>query len=212
MRQVIKVILLLICSVPSFGQIQPIFMGGSNPPYNPAITSWNPYDKNANINLLNSYLTAKSLAIAGFEMVRCNKVCSTGTKQYFETTLGTAGFDLYIGFDNGAGSLSAQPGSGSNAIAYYASLGEIIVNGSAVQTGLATATTGDIIDALYDATLNTVTYYKNNTMIGTPQAVTGGNMFPMVGRGAGVNQTTSTTNFGATTPTYTFATYTLGPP
>jgi len=34
----------------------------------------------------------------------------------------------------------------------------------------------------------------------------------MVGRGSGVNATSSTANFGATTPIYTYATYTLGPP
>lgn len=209
----IKILFLLLCSVACNAQpFFPMQIGTGSNPYDPSITSWNPFDRNPNIGLSNNYLTVTSLAVAGFEMVRCNKVCSTGTRQYFEVTIGAAGFDIYIGFDDGTGSLTAQPGSGSNAVSYYASTGEIIVNGTAVQTGLATAGNGDIIDITIDLITNHIQFYKNNFTIGTFQTITGGDMFPMVGRGAGVNKTASTTNFGATTPTYTYAGYTIGPP
>ena len=174
-----------------------LFVGGN---YNPSVTSWNPFDKNVNINLSNHFLTATSRAgLTGYQLCRCNHQIASGTKRYWENLLGFDGFDCFVGFDDGTSSLTSAPGSGSNCVYYYPSLGIIYTSGSVQsQTGLATAGIGDYIEAAYDGTLNTVSFYKNGTLLGIPQTVTGGNYYPAIGRGSGNNPTASTAKICAT--------------
>jgi len=179
----------------------PISFGGGGSTYNSAITSWNPFDKNANVVLTNNFLTATSLSVSGAEMVRCNKRVMTATKHYWEVTAGGSGFDLLVGIDDGTGSLTNFPGMGANSIAYYASTGTIYKNGISTAT-IPTYGLGDVIGVALDLVGNTVQFYKNGSAVGSAYSIAGGSYYPAIGRGSGVNPVSSTANFGATSFVY----------
>lgn len=83
--------------------------------------------------------------------------------------------------------------------------GVIYKNGVSSQTGLATATTNDIIGCAFDTVNGTLTFYKNNVQLGaqlTGVDFTRVGCNPGVGRGTGV-AVNVTFNFGANGFTYT---------
>ena len=69
--------------------------------------------------------------------------------------------------DPEATAFSSSLGGQSNGYGYYAADGRIIANGNDLQTGMATATTGDILGCAFDATNGTMQIYKNGTAIGS---------------------------------------------
>ena len=84
----------------------------------------------------------------------------------------------YVGFTNSIG---------------YVTNGYIYNNGSVVQSGLATCTTGDIVSIKLDLDAGSLTFFKNNVQIGTPITGLSGEYFPAV---AGQTSSISVANFG----------------
>ena len=80
----------------------------------------------------------------------------------------------------------------TNSIGYHPN-GYIYNNGSQVQSGLATCTTGDIIGIKLDLDAGSLTFFKNNVQIGTPITGLSGEYFPAV---AGQTSSISVANFG----------------
>jgi hypothetical protein len=95
-------------------------------------------------------------------------------KFYFECQIGTASNGIYVGVTQDSNF------QGSNWDAYYDSANGVLYKGaSTFATGLATATTGDVIGVAYDSTGNTCAFYKNNTLLGTVTGLTATTMFPL---------------------------------
>ena len=92
-------------------------------------------------------------------------------KYYFENKISAIGtnqmYPIGILSDPEATAFSSSLGGQSNGYGYYAADGRIIANGNDLQTGMATATTGDIIGCAFDATNGTMQIYKNGTAIGS---------------------------------------------
>jgi len=91
-------------------------------------------------------------------------------------------------------------GSSTLSIGYLAN-GYIYSNGSAVQSGLATYTSGDTIGIAYDASAGSIQFYKNNTAIGT--AVTGWSGYTVFPAIAGQTSSVINVNFGQQPFVYT---------
>ena len=161
----------------------------------PVITyaTWNPSDKAGTITL-----SGGNLITSGSKGVR-STISKNGTgKWYWEVTISnsTSG---QVGIANSSYTLTNYLGQDANGWAYGAS-GTIDNNGAALQTGLATYTTGDIIGVAFDSVAGTLQFYKNNVSQGS--AVTGlsGALFAAVGGNLATNMTA---NFGASALTYT---------
>ena len=158
----------------------------------------NPNDKAlANIAISNGNLTATGSATN--YGVRGSFGVTSGSWYYEASVNGTAvpaigiatsGWVLdYVGDGVGAGN-----------IGYHAN-GIIYSNGVAVQSGLASYTSGDIVGVAYNVTSGSIQFYKNNVAIGT--AVTGFaglNIFPAVST---QTSTVVNVNFGQRPFTYT---------
>jgi hypothetical protein len=100
----------------------------------------------------------------------------TTGKWYAEFTCsGSSGIYPQVGIISvaGAGSGGGQVGYVSNSIAYFAS-GVKKVNGGADTAYGSSFTTGDVIGVAVDATIGTITFYKNNTSQGAASTWTGG--------------------------------------
>jgi hypothetical protein len=158
-------------------------------------TTWNPLDKGLNITLSGGNLTVDTPS-SFHQMVRSIAGKSSG-KWYYEFTPSTANFHV-VGVENGTQSKNAGLESAPQGISYYPS-GGIYKNGVSIAT-YASYTTGDVIGVAFDAGTGNVTFYKNNTLQGTPGSITWP-MFAAYGNFTSA-ATTGTANFGATAQVY----------
>jgi len=149
--------------------------------------TWNPLDKNSYVALSEGNLkittSANNFGVFG------NFAVSQG-KWYFEfvrenssgiTTYGVAlsSWDkTYVGKGDSIG---------------YHSNGVIYSNTSAIQSGLASCTTGDIIGIKLDLDAGSLTFFKNNVQMGTTITGLSGEYFPAV---SGQISSISVANFG----------------
>ena len=158
--------------------------------------TWNPSDKGVYITLSGGDLTYTTTSAV--QHVRSTLSKASG-KWYFEVTPTTNGAFTQIGIDNGSGNVNTSLGVGAQCIAYDG-YGAVFKNGITVAT-YASYSTGDVIGVAFDCATGNVTFYKNNTLQGTPGSVTGsiycaaGNISDFVSVGVA--------NFGATAMTYT---------
>lgn len=128
-------------------------------------------DNFATMNPLDKYLTNVTLSEGNLQIdTSASNVGVKGTyfvnsgKWYYEARVGNASGVVTYG---AATSSWANTYVGNTGSYGYLSNGFIYVNGSAVQSSLATATTGDIIGIALNMDDNEITFYKNNTQIGT---------------------------------------------
>ena len=126
------------------------------------ITTWNPADKDAGVTLSGGNLVADSVN-PNVGSVRSVVSVSSGT-WFFEITVTAAVATPFIGMANASANMALFCGSDNNAIGYES--GSIIKNGF-ILASVATFTTGDVIGVLYNATLNTITWYKNGNFVYT---------------------------------------------
>lgn len=158
--------------------------------------TWNPADKGANIVLTGGNLSAEG--VVSNQSVRDTLSKATG-KWYWELTM-NSGINGLVGLANGSASLSTALG-GAASIGYRANTGQVLQGGSAV-ANFATYTVGDIVGVAFDATAQTVAFYKNNAPQGTLSTSSlGSTLYPSVGWGLG-GFCVFTANFGATALTY----------
>ncbi len=121
----------------------------------------------------NLTLTGQAGGNTWFNMGTIGIPASSG-KFYFECQIGTASNGIYVGVTQDSNFQSA------NWDAYYDSANGVLYKGaSTFATGLATATTGDVIAVAYDSIGNTCAFYKNNTLLGTVTGLTSATMFPL---------------------------------
>jgi hypothetical protein len=169
--------------------------------------TWNPSDKNAGVTLSGGDLTTTraSGTVAG---VRATLGKSSG-KWYFEIKCisSTGVFDVFVGLANLSASLTALPGfadANGWAIAldggdYYHSGFVGLVNGGAGFTAAA----NDVFGFAWDAGANTLSIYRNNTLL-TPSPLFStltGTLYPILA--VQTNTVVLTANFGASALTYT---------
>lgn len=164
--------------------------------------TWNPSDKGVDVTLSGGDLTA-SISNAHAHAVRSTTSKSSG-KWYFEVTLGANPTGI-VGLANATANMSEAANNitiSANAIGYFPGAGTIQQNNTTHQSGLATATTGDVIGVAYDQGAGTVKFYKNNVALGVADThVPSGALFAVLG-GYGFTFD-STTDFGATNFVYT---------
>ena len=95
-------------------------------------------------------------------------VTATTGKRHFEVKVTSRdGTDpLLIGIDDGTTALGPALFNPPNPGVYYSG-GNIVKNGTTVQTGLASLATNDVLAVEFDTVGGTVSFYKNGTQIGT---------------------------------------------
>jgi hypothetical protein len=179
------------------------FGAGSNPTF----AVWNSADKDADVVLSGSDLTATGPADTTYNGVRATLSLPTAGKVYLEYTCVTAALSGY-GATRGAGNFdltittSAYPGSpqdSANNVGFFSTAG-ILKNDAVLFAG--SFTNGDVINFAWDGATGKVWLGKAGTYLnsGNPAAGTGevatltGTQFPCVGlRGSA----SVTANFGA---------------
>jgi len=171
----------------------------------------------------NNYATWNPLAIAGTTLLTLSNGNLTSAltndaycaatigipygsgKFYWEmtcTTKGGAGGAMMAGIVNGQAvpatgtTAPTSAGQGNSEIAYVAN-GNKSIGGTTSAYG-ATYTNGDVIGVAYDATVGSITFYKNNSTQGVASTGITGTQYPMC-----YTYSLATTNFGATAFTYT---------
>jgi len=130
----------------------------------------------------NLYLSSTSGGHSGFATI----ACPTSGKWYFEVTFdsGTSPntFTNAIGLGDTESNLSAMSDysfdvAGINTVHYAGFLGKIRKNVGAtvtdLQTSLATPSASDTIGVAYNADSNEVSFYKNGTILGSAQSLSG---------------------------------------
>lgn len=177
-------------------------------------TSWNPLDKGSNVVLTNSNLTATvgppsaNLAQGAARSI-INKTSGSWQYEGTYTAIAAAG-DMVWGIDDGTSNLSAK--NGVPGAFYYASGGQIVKAGSSLQTGLPTATVGDIITVAFIPSTSLM-FFKNGIQLGTT-IVSGlpSTMYAWIGLGrlTGTTSSSGIANFGATPLAFPVAGYNLG--
>lgn len=164
--------------------------GGSN-----IYATWDAGDQGVNITLSNGNLTAVTSS-SFHQMVRSTIGRSSG-KWYYEFTPSTANFHV-VGVENGTQNKNNGLENAAQGISYYPG-GGVYKNGASIAT-YASYTTGDVIGVAFDCATGNVTFYKNNTLQGTPGSITG-QMFAAYGNFSAAT-TTGTANFGASAMVY----------
>lgn len=114
-------------------------------------------------------------------------------KFYWEMTLGS------VPTGNGLGPQPIYAGTYSYYNAYN---GQIYINGSLLGT-YATSTTNDVIGIAFDRDLNTVSFYKNNTLLATGTGITAGDVLPQFFTGSVSTTEIFNVNFGQRSFAYT---------
>ena len=155
----------------------------------------NPLNKNASsITVVDGNLgistSASNVGVAGTIGV------STG-KWYWETTFTNASGVPSIGAATAAWDKSY---AGYTSSVGYHGNGVIYNNGSNVQSGLASYTSGDVIGVALDLSAGSIAFYKNNVQQGTTITGLTGEWFPAV---AGQTSSTLAANFGQRPFAYT---------
>lgn len=157
---------------------------GSNPP----LVFWNPSDKNAEISLSNSNLTATKTTSLSLKSVRANASIAHTASMYFEVlavSVTTSTFAL-VGVGTGSANLASFVGNDANGWGYYEDTGQKYTNNVAAAYGT-TWTNGDVLGVAFKN--GSVWFAKNNTWqnSGNPAANTGaaftgitGTIYPMI--------------------------------
>jgi hypothetical protein len=124
----------------------------------PAVTTWSPTDKSANVTLTNGNLTVQhSSGTAGG--VRSTASKSSG-KFYVEYTCVAQGFAAQIGFAIGSGDPAI---ASSGPCVVVGGFGDIMVNGTTVSgAAIGTINAADVICAAMDVTNSLVWFRRNN--------------------------------------------------
>lgn len=139
----------------------------------------NPLDKAALLTTADANLSVSGSFTNLDKNIRTTiQLPSTG-KWYFEVVR-TAGNDEHVGISTNTNALD---GLGSSSI-FYNESGAIYVNGSSVQTGLATIAINDVVAVAADMDSGLLYFYKNNTLVnsgGRSFTVSGNNWFFTVG-------------------------------
>lgn len=137
--------------------------------------TWNPADKNSQIELSNGNLTAtRTEAFTNsYATVRAVVPRSSG-KYYFEVRIdaGTTGPYACVGVCTSAQSLSAYIGDAANGWSYYQETGNKVTNGTNSSFG-ASYTTGDVIGVAFDAGTGKVWFGKNGVWQGSGDPASG---------------------------------------
>ena len=140
-------------------------------------SAFNPADKNANITLSNGDHTALSAA-GGWKMVRGTSAKSSGL-WYAEFAIdagvteggGLGAGDVFVGVDNGGGSLSSYPGSVSTGRGWYCR-SDYYGGSNGSPSGIYWGT-GRVIGIAYNATLGKIWFSRDGVWVGDPVANTG---------------------------------------
>jgi len=157
----------------------------------------NPLSSSTNLTFSNANL-ATTYAAGTWNVSRASIGITSGS-WYWEVTAGGAN-NNFIGIANSAAAVTDALGVNSNSAGWNFG-GAFYYNGTSVGNGT-TWTTGDVIGVAFNATANTITFYKNNVIVNvTPYAtaVTGGLYFPANSQSAG----TFNVNFGQRPFSYT---------
>lgn len=156
--------------------------------------AWNSLDTGgANVTLSNGNLTATSVFSTGARGVTGK---SSG-KWFFEARCNSTGSTVFaIGIGDAATSLTADVGSGTSNSYSYRADGYRYHNGWS-NTGV-TYTVGDYIGIALDMDAQTLSYYKNGTLVVTVTGLSG-TYYPMF---SGTGSASTTVNFGATAFAY----------
>lgn len=166
-------------------------------------STWNPSDKNANINLSWWNLVATCNGTVSFNGVRSTVSQSSG-KHYWEYTITTwvSGVSvLSVGIGNSSANLSNYVGVDPNWWWWYNDWTTSSIRNNSVNLNSPTAfAQGDIIWIALDLTASTVAFYKNNTLMYTTAATVSGTILAMV---SCYNLSSVTANFWASTMAYT---------
>ena len=125
----------------------------------------------------------------------------TTGKYYWETIIGGAG-DMMVGIVTALANLDSFTGVDIYGYGFYAVGGGSIWNNSLViQNTFINSGISDNISILLDLDTNFISFWKNGTIVGIPQAITAGTYFPALAMRDLDSQ--ATTNFGATPFVYT---------
>ena len=161
--------------------------------------TWNPADKDADVTLSGSNLTAALTANSG--SVRGTLGVSSGT-MYFEVTLnnGDPG-SIYIGCANLSMAITALPGQDLNSVSRFSN--QMLSNGISI-AAIAQPVLTNVVGVLIDATARTINFYLNGTFQyqATSAAVPSGTLYPCIGLDKIVLNVSLTANFGATAFAY----------
>ena len=163
--------------------------------YIKVFTAWNPSDKGAGCALSNLNLTTVFSSPGSVRSV----IAKSSGKWYWEVTVGSPNNSV-VGVANSSALMSQYCGSNINSWGWYVG-GNVLNNGSFVNNGADTYTTGDVLGIALDMDAKTMQCYKNGVSSGT--AITGlsATMYACVGSGGA--PTGNTTNFGASAFSYT---------
>jgi hypothetical protein len=103
-------------------------------------------------SITNGNLTLTNVSAAGWAVP---SFYITSGQYYFETTINyLSNVVSYVGFNSSAGYIIYQPGGG-------------VVNNNGTSNSVATATTGDVIGVAINYGSSSISFYKNNTLLGT---------------------------------------------
>lgn len=174
--------------------------------------TWNPSDKNTDITLSGSNLTATCVGgAAAMRAVRGTVGHSSG-KHYFEVVMNARGLGQLFGIATASASLSTQCGLDAFGWSYYGDNGNKYNSGSSSAYG-ATYSTGDVISIALDLDVGKLWFAKNGTWQASGNPATGANaafaslsgtFFPMWSADyVGPPFASGTANFGVTTFAYT---------
>lgn len=174
-----------------------------NTPASITYATWNPSDKSANITLSNSNKTAQSTNAATDYQVRSTLSVTIGINPYIEVTfirnVGTDPFFVIGGLSDSSESVNNYTGFTKGCC--ITTDGDAYRNGVYIPTGWGAWTDGQTAGLAYNTTTRVLSVYRDNSLLGTISALDAGTYY----FGTGTYQTlgTSTTNFGATSMTYT---------
>lgn len=159
-----------------------------------AYATWNPSDKSSQITLSNGDLTA-AFSGASNGLVR-SALSKAAGKWYWEITINSG--TEFTGVANATASTGEYPGQSANSLGYSNALGKIYKGATAIVTGLAAATAGDVIGVAVDLSVPSVSWYKNGSLLTTVSTtnVPTGALFAAVGTTGG-GTFNITANFGA---------------
>lgn len=212
MGRAIKILLLLLLSLQSYGQQYPMPIGaGAVTTPSVTTTTFDPAQKAASITLSAGNLTATQTS-GGWNSVKgLASFAKTTGDYYFEILVNTnTSNNIIIGLANSGASLTAFCGSDVNGWGYYGNSGQIYTGGGNFPGG-SSFTNGDIIMVAFKAATGRMWFGKNGTWIlsGNPAANTGtsftgltGALMPMI----------SINSAGSVTAKFSLASFTYTPP
>ena len=166
------------------------------------------------LNPLNSFVNGPNATLSNG-----NLLCSSGLyqaptlatmqlpttgKYYWEITVSTVA-ELAVGI-NAFASASPLTGNYSTRTVYYRAGGasnSIYIEGTVNAFAAASYTNGDVIAVAYDATVPSITFYKNNVSQGTYTLTSTANLYPYLVQSAGSGQFVAAANFGQQPFAYT---------